>query len=58
MSEKELLYVEDCLKQTKHMRQKCGNYADGFQDRELKAFVKDLETRYQSVFDQIYKVLQ
>ncbi|MDD4077576.1 MAG: hypothetical protein PHT03_06320 [Bacilli bacterium] len=58
MSEKELLYVEDCLNQTKHMRQKCGNNADAIQDRELKAFVKDLEARYQSVFNQIFKILQ
>ena len=58
MSEKELLYVEDCLNQTKHMRKKCGNYADAIQDRELKAFVKELEVRYQSIFNQIYKVLQ
>ncbi|HHZ18539.1 MAG TPA: hypothetical protein GX390_04545 [Acholeplasmataceae bacterium] len=58
MSEKELLYVEDSLNQTKHLYQKCGNTADALQDRELKAFVQGLQERYHSVFNQIYKVLQ
>ncbi|MGI6677197.1 MAG: hypothetical protein ACOX5N_07090 [Bacilli bacterium] len=38
--------------------QKCGNTADALQDRELKAFAQGLQERYQSVFNQIYKVLQ
>jgi len=58
LSEKELLYIEDALTQTKHMQTKCKNYAEQFQDRELKVFVKDLETRHQSIFSQIFKVLQ
>jgi len=58
MSEKELLYVEDGLSQAKHMRQKCDKYGDAMQDRELKAYLKELGSRFNDVFNQVYKLLQ
>lgn len=58
MSEKELLYVEDALNQLKLLTTKCSNYANQMQNRELKAYLKDLESRNQSIFNQIFKVLE
>lgn len=58
MSEKEIMYVEDALNETKLCKEKCNNYGNQIMDRELKAFVKDLEARQQQIFSQIYKVLQ
>jgi len=58
MSDKELLYIEDALNQLQIFRTKCETYSNQMQDRELKAFLKDVETRCQTMFNQIYKVLQ
>lgn len=58
MSDKELLYVEDALSQLKLFMTKCDNYSNQMQDRELKAYLKDVEARCQQLFNQIYKVLQ
>ncbi|MCK9471156.1 MAG: hypothetical protein M0Q88_05315 [Bacilli bacterium] len=58
MSDKELLYIEDALSQLQLFKTKCENYSNQLQDRELKAYLKDVETRCQTLFNQIYKVLQ
>lgn len=58
MTEKELLYLDDALTQAKQLRLKCDNYADRMQDRELKAFVKELETRADGLFRMFFKTLQ
>ncbi|HHX81214.1 MAG TPA: hypothetical protein GX692_09155 [Acholeplasmataceae bacterium] len=58
MSEKELLYVEDALNQTLLLQTKCKNYANMMQDRELKAYCKELETRAEEIYLKIFKVLQ
>lgn len=42
MSEKELLYVEDALTQMLLLHTKCRNHANMMQDRELKAYCKEL----------------
>ncbi len=58
MSDKELLYVEDALSQLSLLKTKCENYSNQMQDRELKVYLKDVEERCQTLFNQIYKVLQ
>jgi hypothetical protein len=58
MNEKELIYVEDALNQLRLLRAKCNNYSSMMQDRELKAFVKEIETRQETIFTNIYKLLQ
>lgn len=58
MTEKELQYVEDALNHEKLMKTKCSDYSNQMQDRELKVFLKDLETRHQQIFNSIFKLLQ
>ncbi|HEY8395997.1 MAG TPA: hypothetical protein VIK96_04390 [Bacilli bacterium] len=58
MSEKELLYVEDALNQLLLFQRKCRNYANMMQDRELKAYCKELETRAEDAYLRIFKILQ
>ena len=43
MSDKELLYIEDALNQLQIFKTKCANYSNQMQDRELKAYLKDVE---------------
>lgn len=58
MSDKELLYVEDALSQLKLFQTKCENYSNQLQDRELKAYLLDVQSRCRKMFNDIYKVLQ
>jgi hypothetical protein len=58
MSDKELLYIEDALNQSLLMHNKCKNYSNMMQDRELKAYCKELETRAEDIYLRIFKVLQ
>lgn len=58
MSDKELLYVEDALNQLSLFKKKCENYSNQMMDRELKVYLKDVAERCQTVFNQIYRVLQ
>jgi Mg2+ and Co2+ transporter CorA len=58
MSDKELLYIEDALNQLQIFKTKCANYSNQMQDRELKAYLKDVEERCQTMFNHLYKVLQ
>ena len=58
MSETELLYVEDALTQMLLLHTKCRNHANMMQDRELKAYCKELETRAEEAYLRIFKILQ
>jgi len=58
MSEKELLYVEDALNQLLLLHGKCRNYANMMQDRELKAYCKELETKAEDAYLRIFRILQ
>jgi hypothetical protein len=58
MTNKELLYLEDTLNSNMLLQTKCKNYTNQMQDRELKAYVKELEVRCHDIFSQVYKVFQ
>ena len=58
MSDKELMYIEDALSQLKLFQTKCETYSNQMQDRELKAYLKEVEARCRTMFNKIYKVLQ
>lgn len=57
MSEKELLYIDDALSHQKHLKTKCCDFSSQIQDPELKKFLKDLETRNQTIFSNLFQLL-
>lgn len=57
MSEKELLYIDDALNHQKHLKTKCCDFSDKVQNPELKMFLKDLETKNQAIFSQLFQLL-
>lgn len=58
MSPKELLYVEDALGHTCHMKSCCRTTAGQLEDMELKTFVEQLTSRHQQAFDRFYQLLK
>lgn len=57
MTPKELLYIEDALGHEKQMKTSCCDFSNQLQDAELKTFVQNLCTKYQTNFDQFYSLL-
>ena len=55
MTGKELFYLEDALSANLLIKQKCQNYANQVQDRELKAYFNELTVRSQDIFNQLMK---
>lgn len=58
MSPKELLYIEDALGHTCHMKTCCNATTSQLQDGELKTFVTQLASRHQQAFDKFYQLLK
>ena len=57
MTPKELLYIEDALGHEKHLKLQCQDFAEKFQNPELKALAEELAKRHQENFDTFYKLL-
>ena len=57
MTPKELLYIEDALGHEKHLKLQCQDFAEKFQNPELKALAEELAKRHQEIFDTFYKLL-
>jgi len=57
LSPKELLYIEDALAHTKFMKEKCQHAAGQVQDEELKQLLEKLSNKHQTMFDNIYGLL-
>lgn len=55
MTNKELLYLEDALNANTLLKQKCSNYTNQVQDRELKAYFNQLSTKSQDMFTELMK---
>ena len=58
MSPKELLYVEDALGHTCHMKSCCRTTAGQLEDVELKTFVEQLASRHLQGFVTFDQLLQ
>lgn len=56
MSPKELLYIEDALGHEQHLQTKCQTTAGQLQDKELKAFIEQPQTRPPSAVRSILSV--
>ncbi len=46
MTSKELLYVEDALGHEKYFQTKCKETANQIQDKDLKAYVEQMEKKH------------
>lgn len=57
MSPKELLYLDDALSHEQAMQQRCGELANMVQDKELKTFVRQLASRHQKNFGDLFGLL-
>ncbi len=58
MSPKELLYIEDALGHTSHMKTCCRSVTGELADAELKTFAEQLAARHQQAFDRFYQLLK
>ena len=54
MSPKELSYMDDALGHEKFLKTQCQEAAKNLQDGELKAFVEQISTKHQQIFDSFY----
>ncbi len=57
MTSKELLYVEDALGHEKYFQTKCRETANQIQDKDLKAYVEQMEKKHQQIFQSFYDLL-
>ncbi len=57
MSPKELLYIEDALGHEQHLQTKCQTTAGQLQDKELKTFIEQQQTRHRQLFGQFYQLV-
>ncbi len=57
MTSKELLYVEDALGHEKYFQTKCKETANQIQDKDLKAYVEQMEKKHQQIFQSFYDLL-
>ncbi|MGI6005793.1 MAG: hypothetical protein ACOX88_10385 [Christensenellales bacterium] len=57
MSPKELLYMEDALSHQQHLKTLCDSVATQLQDTQLQEFVRNLSSRHQNIFDNLYNTL-
>ena len=57
MTSKELLYVEDALGHEQFLQQCACNTSNQLQDEDLKNYLKELETKHQTLFNQFLDLL-
>ena len=57
MSSKELLYLEDALSHEAFLKTQCQQAIDNLTDPELKNFVRQMLTKHQELFGQLYNLI-
>ena len=57
MSSKELLYLEDALGHEAFLKTLCQQAIDNLTDPELKNFVRQMLTKHQELFAQLYNLV-
>ena len=57
MSPKELLYLEDALGHEQFLKTQCQQAIDNLTDPELKNFVRQMLTKHQELFAQLYNLV-
>ena len=57
MSSKELLYLEDALGHEAFLKTQCQQAIDALTDPELKNFVRQMLTKHQELFAQLYNLV-
>ena len=57
MSSKELLYLEDALGHEAFLKTQCQQASDNLTDPELKNFVRQMLTKHQELFAQLYNLV-
>ena len=57
MTSKELLYVEDALSHEQFLKNCACKTSDQLQDQTLKDYLKELETKHETLFNQFLDLL-
>ena len=57
MTGKELLYVEDALGHEQFLKKCACNTSEKLKDQELKDYLKELETKHETLFNQFLHLL-
>jgi len=57
MTSKELLYVEDALGHEQFLKTCACNTSNQLQDQALKDYLKELETKHETLFNQFLNLL-
>lgn len=57
MTSKELLYVEDALSHEQFLKSCACKTSDQLQDQNLKDYLKELETKHETLFNQFLDLL-
>ena len=57
MTSKELLYVEDALGHEQFLKKCACNTSEQLQDQVLKDYLKELETKHETLFNQFLNLL-
>ena len=57
MTGKELLYVEDALGHEQFLKKCACNTSNQLQDKALKDYLKELETKHETLFNQFLDLL-
>lgn len=57
MTSKELLYVEDALGHERFLKTCACNSSSKLQDQNLKNYLKELETKHETLFNQFFDLL-
>ena len=57
MTSKELLYIEDSLGHEQFLKQCACNTSNQLQDHALKDYLKELETKHETLFNQFLDLL-
>ena len=57
MTSKELLYVEDAISHEQFLKKTACNNSKQLQDQNLKNFLKELETKHNTLFNQFLDLL-
>lgn len=57
MTSKEILYVEDALGHEQFLKNCACKTSDQLQDQTLKDYLKELETKHETLFNQFFALL-
>ena len=57
MTEKELLYIEDALRNEKYIKDKCNETIANLQDPELKNLVSTMLEKHGKIYQSFYNLL-